>query len=46
MNPEPSFLKRHFEGYPSLVLGAIASFLELFGGHFSPKIDKIVKFDF
>ena len=28
-------------GYPSLVLGAIASFLEPFRGHLSPNIDNV-----
>ena len=28
-------------GYPVFVLGAISSFLELFRGHLSPKIDKV-----
>jgi len=34
--------KRPFEGHPSLVLGASASFLELFYGHLSPKANKII----
>jgi len=38
--------KRPFEGYPSLVFGAIASFLEPFCEHLSPKGDQIFKIDF
>ena len=35
------FHRRPYVGYPSLVLGAIASFLEPFCGNLSPKIDKV-----
>jgi len=33
--------RRPYVGYPSLVLGAIASFLEPFYGHLLPKVDRL-----
>jgi hypothetical protein len=38
---QPEGHRRPYVGYPSHVLGAIASFLETFCGHLSPKIDKV-----